>query len=262
MKILDDLRMAADPVLFMKSLGMTPDLWQEGALRHRGTDILLCCSRQAGKSTIAAVKSLHRAIYYPKSLILLLSPSQRQSSELFRKVAEFCTVCNNLPERTEDSKQFMTLSNGSRIVSLPGKESSVRGYSAPSLIIEDESAQCEDELYFAVRPMLIVSKGDIMLMSTPRGKRGHFFREWEKGGDAFERIEIPATECPRIGKEDLERERERIGDFWFKQEYMCQFLEAEGQLFSYEDIEAMHSADVRPFFSGTSITSEIKPFKG
>lgn len=260
--ILNDLKKAVDPVVFMKSLGKTPDPWQEIALRHKGTDLILNCSRQSGKSTISAIKSLHRAIYYPKSLILLLSPSQRQSSELFRKVIEFCAVCNNLPEKTEDSKQFMSFVNGSRVVSLPGKEGSIRGYSGVDLIIEDEAAQVEDTLYFAIRPMLIVSKGDLMLMSTPRGKRGHFFREWEKGGDAFERISIKASECPRIDKKDLERERERLGPFWYAQEYECEFVEPEGSLFSYDDIQAMHSNEIKPFFSGTVISGDVKPFRG
>jgi phage terminase large subunit-like protein len=51
--------------------------------------LLLNCCRQSGKSTIAALLALHRAVFYPDGLILLVSPSLRQSSELFRKITDF-----------------------------------------------------------------------------------------------------------------------------------------------------------------------------
>ncbi len=50
---------------------------------------LLLCTRQAGKSTATALYALHEALYGPPALVLLLSPSLRQSGELFQKVAAF-----------------------------------------------------------------------------------------------------------------------------------------------------------------------------
>ena len=79
-------------VQLMKSLGMEPDPWQVSLLRSEARRLLLCCSRQSGKSTTTAILALHHALYPPAgkpTLTLLLSPSQRQSSELFRKVLTF-----------------------------------------------------------------------------------------------------------------------------------------------------------------------------
>ena len=87
-KISDDLKVALDPVLFAKLLGFEPDPWQEKVLSSNSKRLILNCSRQSGKSTTASILALHRAIYYPENLILLVSPSLRQSSELFRKVGE------------------------------------------------------------------------------------------------------------------------------------------------------------------------------
>jgi len=64
----------------------------------------------------------------------------------------------------------------------------------------DEVACVEDELYFAVRPMLAVSGGALMMLSTPYGMRGVFFEEWS-GGHGWERYEVPASQCPRISEE-------------------------------------------------------------
>jgi hypothetical protein len=141
------------------------------------------------------------------------------------------------------------LQNHSRIVSLPGTEQTIRGFSGASLIIEDESARVDDALYYAVRPMLAVSGGQLILMSTPFGKRGHFFKEWTDGGDAWERVEIPASWCTRITREFLQEERRALGDWWYRQEYECQFVETVDQVFSYEDVHAALSDEITPLFT-------------
>ncbi|MGI6123558.1 MAG: terminase large subunit domain-containing protein [Acetivibrionales bacterium] len=248
-----NLMQALDPVLFAReALGFLPDPWQEKVLRWSGKGLLLNCSRQSGKSTTAASLALHRAKFFPSSLVLLISPSQRQSSELFRKVQEFLKSlpADQQPKLIEDNKLSLTLRNKSRIVSLPGKEGTIRGFSGADLIIEDEAARVPDELYIAVRPMLAVSGGRIILMSTPFGKRGHFFREWTEGGDSWERIMITARECPRISPEFLEEEKAAMGDWWFRQEYLCEFVETVDQVFNYDLVQAARDDDIEPLFGG------------
>lgn len=248
-----DLAYALDPVLFAKeALNFYPDPWQEKVLRWSGRRLLLCCSRQSGKSTTTAILALHRALFYPKSLILLVSPSLRQSSELFRKVQEFFRELppEMQPDLLEDNKLSLVMKNKSRIVSLPSSEGTIRGFSGASLIIEDEAARVSDELYFAIRPMLAVSNGRLILMSTPFGKRGHFFKEWTEGGDTWERIKITAYDCPRISREFLEEERQTMGDWWFKQEYLCEFVETEDNVFTYEQVMRALDDSIKPLFGG------------
>lgn len=136
---------------------------------------------------------------YPESLVLLLSPTQRQSGELFLKVKQ---AYNALEHRetliSEESVLRCTFSNGSRIVSLPGKEGTIRGFSSVALIVIDEASRVGDDLYQSVRPMLAVSGGRIVLLSTPFGKRGFFHTEWTEGGDTWEPLFITALDCPRI----------------------------------------------------------------
>src|SRR5712692_184168 len=76
---------ASDPVALAKLSGLDPDSWQETVLRSTSQRLLLLCCRQSGKSTISALIAVHVAIFEPGSLVLLLSPSMRQSQELFRK---------------------------------------------------------------------------------------------------------------------------------------------------------------------------------
>ena len=245
------LMYALDPVLWARdALDFYPDAWQEQVLRSSGKRQLLNCCRQSGKSTTAALIALHRAVFYPRSLVLLVSPSLRQSGELFRKVGDHLKQLEQQPQKTEDNKLSLTLINDSRIVSLPGTEGTIRGYSGASLIIEDESARVDDALYYAVRPMLAISGGRLVLMSTPFGKRGHFHKEWTEGGAGWERIEIPAKACPRISSAFLEEERRALGDWWYRQEYECQFVETVDQVFSYSLVMGAMDNRVKPLFTG------------
>jgi hypothetical protein len=239
----------SDPLFFARhSLNFAPDPWQERVLSWTGNRLLLNCCRQSGKSTTTAIAALHKALHFPKSLILLISPSLRQSAELFRKVLDFLGLLPVRPTLTEDNKLSLQMANGSRIVSLPAKESNVRGFSGPSLIIEDESARVSDDLYLALRPMLAVSNGQHILMSTPFGKRGHFYEAWEHGGDTWDRILVSAQDCPRISKDFLDSERRSMPTLWFGSEYRCEFVDTVDQVFSSADIDAAISDTVQPLF--------------
>jgi hypothetical protein len=243
----EDLKLAMDRVSFAKRLGIEPDPWQEDLLHSASERVLLNCCRQSGKSTMTAVIALHRALYHPGSLILCLAPALRQSQELFGKVLGFYRDLGRPVSPQGERKLSLELENGSRIVTLPGSEKTIRGFSGTSLLVLDEAARVEDELYFAVRPMLAVSGGALMMLTTPHGKRGVFYEEWT-GGHGWERYEVPASQCPRISGEFLEQERASLPPFIFRQEYECSFEETEDQVFTTDMIDRAVTDEVQPLF--------------
>jgi hypothetical protein len=240
--------LAADRVAFARSLGVNLDAWQAAFVTSTSKRDLLNCSRQAGKSTAAALLALHEALFVPDSVTVLVSPSQRQSSELFRKVVEFRNLLPAEPDLLEDNRLSMHVRGGGRVLSLPGSEATIRGISAVTLLVEDEAARVDDNLYRSVRPMLAVRNGRLVLMSTPFGKRGHFYQEWSDGGDGWTRVRVPATEVDRISPEFLEEERASLGDWWYRQEYLCDFVEAEDAFFRDLDVVDAITPEVRPLF--------------
>jgi Terminase large subunit, T4likevirus-type, N-terminal len=228
--------------------GLDPDPWQRDLLNSTERQVILLCSRQSGKSTLTALLGLHQALYTPGSLVLILAPSQRQSMETYRKVRDAYSQLPGAPEPTQESSLKLELENRSRIQVLPGKEGNVRGFSGVSLLIVDEAARVEDGLYMALRPMLAVSGGRIVLLSTPFGSRGFFHKEWAEG-DGWRRFKVTASECPRISPEWLEKERARIGSWWFSQEYECTFNDNVDQVFSTRDIDGAISTEVKPLWT-------------
>lgn len=231
-----DLAWALDPVLWARDrLGFEPDEWQSDLLRSGARQVIENCCRQAGKSTSAAARALHCAIYDP-GLILLVSPSQRQSRELFTKVTDFLRGLTPVETTEEDNKLSCTLTNSSRIVSLPGDPKTIRGFSAPKLVIVDEASYVEKGLYAAVRPMLATSGGQLILISTPNGRQGYFYETWQFG-EGWEKFCIRADQCPRISAEFLEQEQRELGPMLYEQEYCCRFVDSDTSVFSTELIE-------------------------
>jgi hypothetical protein len=242
-----DLRLALDRVSFAEELGIVPDAWQEEFLRSSSERVLLNCSRQSGKSTMSALIALHKALYHPDSLVLCLAPALRQSQELFGKIAGFYRDLGRPVAPQGERKLSLDLENGSRILTLPGSEKTIRGFSGAGLLLVDEASRVDDALYYAIRPMLAVSGGSLMMLSTPYGKRGVFHQEWTSGR-GWEHYEVPASHCPRISSAFLEEERSALPPWVFRQEYECSFEELEDQVFTTDLIVRAVTDEVQPLF--------------
>jgi len=127
------MAMALDPSVILTARGMTVDPWQRDFLLAKDNQILLNCSRQAGKSTVTSALAIHQAIFNPGSLVLLLSPGQRQSGELFRKVLDCYNAIGRPIKATYETQLKIEFAHGSRILCLPGKEETVRGFSVDEI---------------------------------------------------------------------------------------------------------------------------------
>ena len=168
-------------------LGFSPDPIQARVLEVGHTRGLLNCSRQWGKSTTMAVKAVHRAVISPESQIMIVSHTQRQSNELMGKAQEFMRMLDVRVRGDGKNAHSLQFPNGSRIVALPGKARNIRAFSATMLLV-DEAARVDDEVYDAVRPMLAATDGELWMMSTPDGRRGFFYDEWVNGTEPWLRI--------------------------------------------------------------------------
>lgn len=216
-----------DAAELFRRAGMEPDPWQTQLLRSTSKRILLNCTRQGGKSTATAARGLWEALYHPGALVLLVSVSQRQSAELLRRVkALYRPFADAFPTESETVLQ-LELRNGSRVLSLPSDSGTLRGYAGPSLVVLDEASRVRDDVLDALTPMLATSLGTLVVLSTPAGRRGMFFRLWEEGGDEWERITVRAEDCPRHTAAFLESERRRMGARIFEEEYGAAFVADE-----------------------------------
>jgi hypothetical protein len=232
--MLDSVRWAKEQLSFVC------DSWQAVFLRS-SRNLHVLASRQSGKTAVCAVKALHRALYHPRSSIVLISPTLRQSVLIAVKVGEFIDRMKERPKLKTDSITVMEFTNGSRITSLPGGNSdNVRGFSC-DLLIEDESSRCSDEAYIATRPFLSTTAGQHILCSTANGRQGHFYTIGIADDIEWQRLIVPATECPRIPAAFLAAEKLSMDSHTFGQEYCCEFGENEQALWGEDLIEWIFS---------------------
>jgi hypothetical protein len=227
-----------DPSRLMRMIGLTPDPWQQELLRSQASRVLLLCSRQLGKSTSVACVALNEAYLNDDALILLSSKTERQAGELFAKIAKFHRTLQ-LVGTVRDMALTLELANGSRIIALCGEGDNFRGFSDPRLCVVDEASIVSDSVLTALLPMLLVSGGRLVALSTPKGKRGWFYEKYISDETDWQRINARAADSPRISKERLEAQRRDLGDRQYSQEFLNEFIEAEGQLFSDETIAAI-----------------------
>jgi cytochrome c-type biogenesis protein CcmE len=223
-----------DPATFAAAVGATPDPWQAEVLRSDHPRKILCCGRQTGKSTVAAILAIHKALTAAGSTVLVVAPGERQAKLLFSKAARLYKQAGYpLPAHSE-RRTGLELSNGSVIEALPAVERTTRGYSVDLLIV-DEAAGVADMDYHGILPALIATQGEQVLLSTPRGKRGFFHELWHSSDD-WQRVMVRSDEVGRIRHEDLEVFRRTMPEQFFRQEFYCEWLDTEGGLFGYDDI--------------------------
>lgn len=228
-----------------ESLGFVPDPRQVELLRGPVHRTLWNCGRQTGKSTMAGALALQRGLLVAESLILVVSPSGRQSRELLRKMKGMARRLGLKTPGDGDNEISLLLPRESRIVGIPGREETVRGFSSVNLMVMEEASRIHPELYQATRPMLAASNGDLLMMSTPWGKQGVYYDAWQNGGARWTRYTVKTDESPRISREFLEEEREVLGAEYYAQEYECVFTDSAHGVFDVQALVASIRAGVK-----------------
>ena len=218
------------------ALDFHPDPVQTQILTETNKRIMVLAPRQTGKSTAAAVRALHEAVHYDESTILLASASGRQSGQILQKTRQLARKLGLEFGPPPPKCDGFTLANGASVIALPDSEETIRGFSAPRLIIVDEAAFASEDVFKALEPMLTVSGGTIMLLSTPNGQTGYFYDQWHASNSPWARIFGTIEDCPRVDKQAIEDMKRTMAKADFQQEFECKFKAASGQFISIETI--------------------------
>lgn len=247
-----DIARALDPALLASDADITLDEWQADFVRSDAPQTAMLIPRQHGKTEASVIKSLWVATTEPESLILIASPAQRLSDEFVLRARTTYNRIGNAPALVGDAARRVEFANGSRLLALPGDNDgdTIRGLANVRLAIIDEAARCSDALIAAIRPMLATNKrGQLVYLSTPKGKRGTFYETWVSNDPEWHRIEVEVGSCPRITPEFLARERKNLGETKYREEYLCEFLDNIDNAFPTTIIERAFTTEVEPLWA-------------
>ena len=189
MSKLRELAYQVDPVLWVRhELGLEPTAWQTEFLRApRGASIIALTARQAGKTTTAAWAIALSMLSTPGSLSVFACPSQRQSGEAVRRVRGILSQTG--AELKGDHVYGLELTNGSRVMALPGSDDSIRGLTVDGWIVADEAARMTEALMAALRPMRARRpKCRLAMLSTAWSYTDPFWMIWSNGDPSWLRL--------------------------------------------------------------------------
>lgn len=232
-----DLAAGLDPVRFAAGLGFRAEPWEVSLLRSSARRALVRCARQVGKSTTVGYRALHTALYESGRDVLIVSPTQRQSDEQLFRVKALYRAVEGAPRLKRDNNERLDLSNGSRIISLPGSEGGIRGYANVRLLLLDEASRIPDDVFVSALPM-VGSDGQIVALSTPWGRRGWFFDLHEDVRNGWERHRVTVHESAQYDERRIATIRSSVGSFEWSSDYECEFGDTDSQYFSSEAIRA------------------------
>jgi len=201
------------------------DQWQKEVL-DCDTNIALRSGRQTGKSTVISIKAAEYALKNPNKLVMIVAAVERQAYLLFEKTLGYLSdnyKKNIATGKLRPTKHIIHLKNKSRIMCLPTGLTGygIRGFTTDLLIV-DEAAFVNREVFDAITPQLAVSGGKIVLLSTPFGKEGYFYDCFSN--PSFKTWHISSEDCPRIDKEFLAREKLSKSMLVYNQEYLGEFV--------------------------------------
>ena len=234
MNNLSEVAYLIDPALWVREvLGIEPLPWQQEFLRApRGACILALTGRQIGKTSTAAWAMGNTALFMPGSLSVVACPAQRQSAEAVRRVREAVIKAGGKLEA--DNVYGLELTNGSRVLALPGSDDSIRGLTVDGWIVADEAARLSNELIAALRPMRARRlEARFAMLSTAWSRTDPFWMAWDSDDPSWIRLKATADIVP-FDPKFLEQERLAMGEEAFKREYLGIPMGGQASPFTWE----------------------------
>lgn len=239
---------ALDPVAFARGRGFVAEPWQARLLRTTAPRVVVPCSRQVGKTQTTSYKSLHTALNNAGRDVLIVSPSLRQSTEMLLRIKAIYQGMQQVPRLTKDNDSEIGLTNGSRVVSLPGTEGTVRGFANVKLLVIDEAARVDDEVFASVLPM-VGGDGQMMALSTPWGMRGWFYELCaDSPTNGWEQHRITVYDSAQWDEKRIAEAKASVGRFVFDSDYLASFLDTDDQVFSTQDVRRAFTDELQPLF--------------
>lgn len=218
-------------------------------------------SRQVGKdfsSGAEGIRDCYSAeLKKEKTTWLIGAPSERQALESFEKWKEWAEAFKvSIADYVEDRETpeallksaTMTFPHGTRVIAVPGRPDTVRGFSANLLLTEFAFFDDPDKTWRAVLPSITNplrgGQKKVRLISTPNGQGNKFHDLWKKNFG----IAGAKWSCHRVTIEDAIRDglpvnmdelRDALDDpEGWQQEFLCEFMDTASVLLSYELLAA------------------------
>lgn len=193
--------------------------------------------RQVGKTTMAENILLEMAINKPGTLSVLVEPTLDQSRRVYKEIVKAMGDAPVL-KRKNDSLLEIEFATGSTILFKSAEQrDNLRGFTVSGILIVDECAYIQDDVFDILLPTTDVYSAPILLISTPKLKQGFYYRYYAAGleGANPNIVSIDFNDYDTsflLSPEKLEQYRTMMPKAQFQTEYLGEFLDSDSVLFS------------------------------
>lgn len=190
-------------------------------------------SRQSGGSYCNKLLVSKWALENKNAKIGYITPTLKLSklffSELVISLKLFITNSNG-------TDLIINFINGSRIqfYSAESKDS-IRGFQFHFLVADESAFMSDDVWNYVIKPTTMIIGRKVVLTSTPNGAQGFFHQYCTYGFNnepGYKTKAINIYDNPFISKEEIEKIKTQIPAKVFAQEYMAQFVDGAGSVFT------------------------------
>lgn len=204
---------------------------------HENKDTILLCSRQMGKTTVAAMYILWFATFNKAKRCVIASKAMAHAVEIQSRVK---FAYEELPEWLKAGCTFynrtsIEFDNKSVIICEATSEKTGRG-SSPSIIFLDEiafiSRRIQEEMWGSLTPALSTG-GKFIITSTPNGDSDLFATLWrgaKAGENNFKPLQFLWWMHPDRDKSYYDEMVGKLGPIRARQELDCEFLSSDALL--------------------------------
>lgn len=231
----------------LEYVGFTPFTYQRDVInllvndsKHKHRTVTVVSKRQVGKSLMAENLLLYFGINFARTVSICISPTLSQARKLFKEITDAVGE-SDIIKASNATLLEITLANNSQILFKSAEQrDALRGYTVTGICIIDEAAYIEDSIYYTVLPWCDVSGAPILIISTPRVRSGFFFNCYcygLEGKNEYHTVDWSNEKYkPELNKllppERLEEYRRMLPKQQFASEYLGQFLDQDGVVFT------------------------------
>lgn len=198
----------------------------------------LVCGRQIGKTLLLINILLYYAINKPKSTILWVSPYYSMSIKVLTQILD-AIENSGIVRDANKSDKIITLINGSRIwFRSAEKPETIRGLSVNYAFLDEAQDIADSSVNKDILPTLTAAGKKCLIAGTPKAKNWFytfFMRGMGNDDPKYKSFNAPSSISPYVSKQFLDEQEKSLPPAIFRQEYMAEFQEGDGEVFSNID---------------------------
>lgn len=201
-------------------------------------------SRQSGKSVFAEI-ALIESMCRPLTYNAYISPTYSQGRKVFKEITQLLESTGIIKKANASTLTIQTIFNSFLQFFTMESPTAIRGYTISGLLVLDEASFFPDVLADGSEPwssvIMPITKArhpKILVISTPKGKRGMFYDMYMKaiaGEKGYREISATIYDDDLVSEEEIEDIKKSVSPIGFEEEFLVKFLDSSLTFFkNYE----------------------------